>query len=254
MSGTAATLLAPVVVLRTQAVGESDLIVWLLSPTVGRRDAAARAARSSRKRFGSGLLRPFVQLEVAIAPARKGGLPQLQGATLQRDLLGPAPTYAQLCVASYATELASLAAQPDHADAALFHWLCAALLASAVTPEALCRRLVIAVQAGFLQVTGLLPDLWRCARCGKPLDGMAHWPPDAMGLGCQTCAEGAREWLAASDIQALWIAGQACDAALLQGLTPTALSLISDRVQRLVGQAAHAPLRSALALRDLLRA
>lgn len=249
----ATSAIAPVVVLRSQAVGDSDLIVSLLSPQTGRFDAHARAARKSKTRFGSGLLRPFVELEVTVAPPRKGQLPQLQSAAMLRDLLGGAPSYPQLCVASYANELAAQAAQPGHADAPLYAWLCAAVTACALAAEATLPRLIAAVLAGFLGATGLLPDLLRCARCDRPLQPAGHWSADAMGLGCTNCAQGAQQWVQAADLQALHAAARQGSAAPLQQVDEATVALLTDRLQRLIDHTVHGQLRSAKALHQLLR-
>lgn len=244
-------LLAPVAILRTQPVGDSDLIVSLLSPARGRIDAVARAARSSKKRFVN-VIRPFCSLSVLLEAPRRGTLPSLAGAELLADLLGDQVDYPQLCLASYLTELAAQVAQPEHADPALFQWLVTHLGWCAVPLDDGLAALKAAADASFLQVLGLLPDLQRCARCGSLLQDWATWPADAQGLLCQRCAGASRDHVPVGTLAVLaWAAaGRERQAAL--AVSASGQSLCEDRLQRLLRQAVPTPQKAEKALRAVM--
>ena len=63
-------------ILRYVDYGESDRIVHLLTPAVGRLAAIAKGARRSQKRF-PGTLDLFNQLRVQVDRRRRGGLARL---------------------------------------------------------------------------------------------------------------------------------------------------------------------------------
>jgi len=68
-------------VLNRYEVGESDLLLVLLSPTLGRFSALAKGARRSRKRFVN-VLEPFTLLRAHLRGGRKGLAPFLDQADL----------------------------------------------------------------------------------------------------------------------------------------------------------------------------
>lgn len=245
-------VIRPAAVLRCQPVGEHDLIVAVLTPDAGRIDVAARGARRSQKRFSPAIMRPFVELELTVGPPRGGGLPQLAAATLLADLLGPAPTYPQLALGSYIVELASLFAEPGHADVPLYRWLVACLGHAGVCPEAQLADAALLAELTVLQTAGLLADLARCVRCGRGFDGPGWWPNDGEGIVCGHCSPDAPLSLTAPQLRALDAAVRAIDPAPLQQLPAAAKSLASARSHRQLRGHLPGPLRAQSALRDLL--
>ena len=152
-----ASAISPCLVVRVQPVGDADLIVSLLSAHGGRIDAVAKSARASRKRFGSSL-RLFCEIDVTLGQGR-GRLPLLSAATERRAWLVADVGYDQLCLASYAAELAWTASQPEHADAQLYDWLCVAWDLSNAPVQGALRQLRLGLELSWLGVLGLLPDL-----------------------------------------------------------------------------------------------
>nr|MDQ2647496.1 DNA repair protein RecO [Myxococcota bacterium] len=70
-------------VLRRVEYGDADLIVTLLTLSLGRVSALARGARKSRRRFG-GALEPFFTLSVTLEERRSSELFALREASVLR--------------------------------------------------------------------------------------------------------------------------------------------------------------------------
>lgn len=236
---------------RLQPLGDADLIVTLLSAERGRLDTLAKAARSSRKRFG-GSLRLFSELDVSLGHGR-GRLPLLGGATERHAWLTHDVAYEQLCLASYAAELALTASQPEHADLPLHAWLRAAWTLCAGDVRGAVRPLRTSLEVTWLHVLGLLPDVAACVRCGAALTDGAVWLHAGEGLLCRACAPGGAPHVGQAALRALraLVAGT-LDGPALQDVLPTDLRVVQERVAQLLAQAIGAPLRSAAALRALI--
>lgn len=231
------------IVLRVQPLREADVIATLLHPQRGRVDAVARSARTSRKRF-AGSLAPFHGVRVRLARGR-GELPTLAEAQLQRAYLGDGVGYAQLALASYATELALHASQPDHADPQLYQWLADCLTLAGGPVEGYIRALRLQVEVTFLHVLGAFPDVQHCAVCGGTTVAGAVWPDVTAGLLCLTCAGTWQPRLSSELVAALAVAD-------FGTIDDHALRSVEERTGQLLAQVVSGPLRSAAALRSLV--
>ncbi len=245
------TSLGSCLCVRVQPLGDADLIVTLLSAELGRVDAVAKSARSSRKRFG-GSLRLFSELDVNLGHGR-GRLPVLATTSERRAWLGDSVGYDQLCLASYAAELALCASQPEHADVPLYLWLCDAWSLAAGSVQGVLRPLRLAIDVTWLRVMGLLPDLEACVRCGAHLDEGAVWAHAGQGLLCRNCAEGSAQRIGLDVLLGLRaLSARGLDAEVARHLPSAGLRSVEERVAQLVAQAVSTPLRSAVALRAAL--
>ncbi|MSQ81705.1 MAG: DNA repair protein RecO [Myxococcales bacterium] len=244
---------AQAIVLRVQPVGDSDVVLTLLVADGGRLTVFARAGRSSKKRFESAALRPFVAVEAIIAPPRRGSLPLLQAVHSQIDLLGPCPTYPQLALGSYIIEIATQLSQPAHADPDLHSWLLRYLGACRQATDEVLADILILAELAALQVAGLLPDLSRCVRCAMAFDHLVLWPTIGDGLACGRCHPYGDQAMPAADFHLLCaaLAGPGLDE--LTALTAPSRALIGERSRVLVQHMVSTPLRSAAAVRDTLR-
>jgi len=174
------------IVLRSIAYGESDAVVHLLVRGRGRISAFARAARSSRKRFG-GALEPFQRVEALLAEG-----PELW-ALREARVIDAHPRLREdlhrIAHAGYATELIhdlTRAGQPADSLFALLDEFLSRLEAGAATSARLR-----ALELGALEGAGLAPELSACARCGSEVvPGRAAFDPDAGGLLCTRCTPG----------------------------------------------------------------
>jgi DNA repair protein RecO (recombination protein O) len=240
------------IVIRQQPVAEADVIVSIASAHEGRVEVLARGARKSSKRFAGGVAL-FSEISAVIEQGR-GHLPTLVESSLERTFLPQTPTYGQLALASYVAELTSCASQPSHADPGLYAWLQASLALCAVADEQQLRTPRLGIEVGFLQAAGVFPELQVCAHCGQETSGGGSWLDADVGLVCTRCLPPQMDALPPALVRALvlWsLAPPEPPIALLPA--SAALRLTEKRIAELLGHVLPPNLRSATALRDLLR-
>ena len=148
--------------LRTQELGETDLIVSLLAERGGQVRGVARGARKSRKRFG-GLLEPLTHVRAAWTEKEGRDLHRIDSmegvrsyATMQSD-----PVLQAAC--AVLAEVAGVYTREGQADARGFRLLGAVLqaLEAGVDPYLAIRYF----EYWTLRLQGLLPDLALCSQC-----------------------------------------------------------------------------------------
>ena len=178
------------VVVRTRALRESDLVVVLVTPELGKVACIARGARKSRKRFAGGL--PIGAIgEARIAPGR-GSLEVLEAFVPQRDHSRLGRDLEVFAYVAYLCELADELSADSERDPALF----------AILVDAIEQCMVGGAQAAILRAfelrllasLGLLPELETCAVCGDAVGGANHVPFDLQrgGALCLKHQGGAR--------------------------------------------------------------
>lgn len=254
MAGRGTHVVGTCAVLRLQPVGESDVIVGLLSASEGRLEAVARGGRNSHKRF-AGALQPFQLAEATVQPGR-GALPLLRELRPVRTWLREEVSWPRLCLAAWATELAAVASQPSHADPALLDWLLTAWDAAALLPDSdpgRLRQLRLGLLLTLLALVGAMPDLQACTRCGRDLQLGTVWPPDADAPLCVACTPAAGRWLLAEPLRSAVVdllRGQTALQTLW--LPPDSRPLLEDRTDRLLQHALPGQRKSEPHLRALL--
>ena len=158
------------VVLRTLKYGESDAILTLLTPGMGRISAIAKGARKPTSKQG-GRLQPGVRLNLSAAEGR-GDLLTLRSAQVVDAGAGLWMDGYRLRAAGSVLEIA-MRVVPEQVDAeAPYNLVTRALaLIARTTARDTPPRLdpyVLGVQAKLLAVSGLVPQLGSCAACGGP--------------------------------------------------------------------------------------
>jgi DNA repair protein RecO (recombination protein O) len=176
------------IVLKVVDFGESDRVVTLLSPELGKLAAVARGARSSRRRFsGIGL---GVVGDAMVKERRGTELHMLESFTTTRTLAGAGVDVAALAHGGYLVELARELCPPHEPEPGVFALVEAALAALEAGPlsPAGLRRFELAL----LGILGLAPSLDRCAGCGgSDLDAPGQRFDSARGgVVCARCASG----------------------------------------------------------------
>jgi DNA repair protein RecO (recombination protein O) len=183
----------PAVVLRTRPLGESDLLVVLLTPEQGKVEAAARSARSSRRRFPGGL--PVGQRGQAALARGRGSLARLERFEPTSDHTPVGRDLDRFAYVAYLCELTDELVLGRHADAdaLVFAALCTALeavIGGAPRPGEL-RRYELALLHGL----GLLPALELCCACATPVlpgpDGAVGFDAARGGILCLAHERGA---------------------------------------------------------------
>ena len=165
----------PAIVLRTRPLGESDLLVVLLTPEHGKVEAAARGARNSKRRFPGGL--PSGLRGLATITRGRGALARLERFEATTDHSPVGRDLDRFAYVAYLCELTDELVLGRHPDPLVFAALCSALeavIGGAPRPGQL-RRYELALLAGL----GLLPALVDCCACGEPV---ARGPGDTVAF------------------------------------------------------------------------
>jgi DNA repair protein RecO (recombination protein O) len=192
------TLLTEALVLRSVDFGESDRIVHLLTPALGRLPAIAKGARRSRRRF-PGTLDLFNRLAVQIERRRPAVLARLEGARLLHTYEEVRRDASRFALACYLLELLDRLAPEGGAPndlGRLFHFALEALaLLDRDAPDARMRTLL---ELRALSALGLRPELLRCVRCERASEAAAgtsaavvRFAIDEGGPVCPSCAAAA---------------------------------------------------------------
>jgi DNA repair protein RecO (recombination protein O) len=156
-------------VLRAVDFGESDRIVHLLTPALGRLPAIAKGARRSRRRF-PGTLDLFNLLAVQIVRSRPAALARLEGARLLRTFESIRGGAARFTLGCYLLELLDRLAPEGGAPSDLVRLYGFARDALAwLDCEPPTQRMRVLLELRALDALGLRPELRRCVRCGREL-------------------------------------------------------------------------------------
>lgn len=151
------------VILRHIDYGESDRIISLLTADSGLQKGFAKAARNSRKRFGSSL-EPFSQV-IVFWRAGRGSLWLLQEAELLNPRTGLRTDLHRLALASYGVELVELLVEEAEAHPLIFELLCHFLDHLDQGGDADAARLLFELRLVYL--LGYIPHLLHCSECLK---------------------------------------------------------------------------------------
>jgi len=153
-------------ILRSVDFGESDRILHLLLPELGRVPAIAKGARRSVRRF-SGTLDLFNHVKIQIDVRRPNALARLDQASLIDPFIAMRRDAARFALGCYLLELFDRLA-PERGVRAdmcrLFSFALGALRMVAERAPDLRLRTLIELRA--LDALGLRPELSRCVRCG----------------------------------------------------------------------------------------
>lgn len=176
-------------VLRTQELGDADLIVTLFAEQCGKVRGVARGARKSRRRFG-GRLEPLTHVRATWIEKTGRELHRIDSLDLLRSYAEMQSDPGRQAACAVVAEITETFAHEGQPDPAAFRLLSAVL-------ESLhggANTWIIARYFEFwtLYVHGLLPDLLHCASCDKELRaGSALWVVEGLGTCCVSCAASA---------------------------------------------------------------
>jgi DNA repair protein RecO (recombination protein O) len=154
-------------ILRSVDLGESDRILHLLVPEIGRLPVIAKGARRSVRRF-SGTLDLFNHVKIQVDIRRPNSLARLDQASLIDPFLAMRSETARFALGCYLLELFDRLA-PERGVRAdmrrLFSFALGALRMVAERAPNLRLRTLIELRA--LDALGLRPEFSRCVRCGS---------------------------------------------------------------------------------------
>jgi len=175
-------------ILRAVDFGESDRIVHLLTPHTGRLTAIAKGAKRSVKRFG-GTLDFFNHLRVQLVLPRTSQMARLEQTRLLGTFDGLRTRPRSFALGCYLLELLDRLSPEGGAPRDLDGLFVFALRALGTlerrTPDTRLRTLL---ELCALDALGLRPELRRCVRCGKDVEGpeVGFSIPDG-GPVCEGC-------------------------------------------------------------------
>lgn len=182
-------LQTPAFILRTVNYGDHHVIVHLLGRDTGRLSAIAYGARSSRRRF-SGALEPLRVVEATFNESRSGDLYRLEELDVSEDFPGLDKRIETITAASYGTELTRETWREGEEGAPIFNLLRNFYrhLPKCPTPTAIAR-LIHQFEYGLLDLYGLSPAIFACARCGADPSSMdkLRFSRGGEGLICADC-------------------------------------------------------------------
>jgi DNA repair protein RecO (recombination protein O) len=163
-----ATFQTEALILRAVDFGESDRILHLLVPDMGRLTAIAKGARRSVRRF-PGTLDLFNQLRVQVHRGRRSNaMARLEQASLIHSFAPLRLDSARFALGCYLLELLDRLAPEGGAQAEsrkLFRFALGALETVSQRPVDVRLRTLLELRA--LEALGLCPELRRCVRCGE---------------------------------------------------------------------------------------
>ena len=213
---------AEAIILRSYPLGEADRLVSFLGRSTGRLRGVARGARRPRSRFGS-TLEPLSHIRIWFFERETRELVRINQCELIESFLETHRDYMAgvgLALISEVTE--AVLPEREPADAAFRLVLLAA--------RAIGRQRDIALPLAYfslwtVRLGGWLPQLDRCARCGREVGAEAVFgSPMYAGLACTNCRRPGMRGISA-------------------GALALARRMLAEKLERLAQQDwAHAPL------------
>jgi DNA repair protein RecO (recombination protein O) len=178
-------------VLKTQELGEADLIVTLLTENSGSVRGVARSARKSRRRFG-GALEPLTEVQARWSERAGRDLHRVEALDLVRSHASLQTDPGLQAVCAVLAEVAGHVVREAQPDPKGFRLLGAVLTAldGGLDPWVAIRYF----EYWTLRLHGLLPDLGSCSACGRALAGRTGRVVSVgRGILCRDCAHDAGE-------------------------------------------------------------
>ena len=181
---------AEAIVLRTAPIGDQDKIVVLLTREKGLIRGVAKGARKFGNRFGSAL-EPMSHVTAFYYEKERRELVTVGSCDLIESFFEIQADLKTSLTLTYFAELVEEFLPARAREDMIFRLLLSVL-------QALKKKSDLAVltryfETWFLQVNGYLPDVRRCKRCRKALDGTGWLAPKKDGVYCDACAPARKE-------------------------------------------------------------
>jgi len=194
------------VVLRTFRLGEADKIASLLTRQLGRLRAVAAGAQRTKSRYG-GTLEPLSHVRIWVFERENRDLLRLNSVELVESFYDMQKDYRVQVAAQYIAEVSERVLPEREVNERAFRLLLAVLRAMKRSGE--INRPLLYFNYWMLRLGGVLPDLERCAACGRALDPAGgYYGRGAEGLRCAACREAGDDQLLSA--QALAMVRAAC--------------------------------------------
>ena len=187
------------IVLHTYNLTESSKIAVLLTPLRGKVRAVAKGVRRTKSKFGSAL-ESISHVEVQLHFKEDRDLQTLSQAET-RDPFSPIRSdLSRLGLASVMCELMELFVQENEESSRPFVLLLLSLKALAGMSKN-HTSLMISFYMRLLDVSGLLPEVNQCVRCGRRFQAQVYLDGSAGGALCHGCSAGSGEKISAGSLK-----------------------------------------------------
>ena len=170
-------------VLRTFRLGETSLIVSLLTGEHGQMRCVAKGARNPKSRFGSSLM-PGVRLRAVVYRKLSRDLQLLSKTDIVRAWPALWENPERFVALSSVLEFLDRAAYGEAGDPALLDLACDTLEAMSAAPVGLLEPLLRGFEVQACDRLGYAPELTECLECRRPLRGGGLFHPVRGGLLC----------------------------------------------------------------------
>lgn len=189
-------------ILSVSDYSESDKIVTLYSPDLGKITCIAKGAKRSKKRFVN-KLEEFSFLSLLYNPPKKEGLLLLQEADLENAFLSLRTIYSRYVAATFIVELTLRFTREHDPDPDIFSLLLWAMegLENNRSPLDICALFLLRI----LSAAGYQPVLDRCSFCTKHIQAGQSYALHAGGgsLICEECRSATKNEGIAISVQTL---------------------------------------------------
>ena len=173
------------IVLRTYRLAEADKVVSLFTRQAGRLRAVATGAQHTKSRYG-GTLEPLSYIRLWLFERENRDLLRINSAELLESFFDMQKDYRCQVAAQYASEVCERLLPERELNERAFRLLLATLRGLKHSGEV--DRPLLYFNYWLLRLGGFLPDLGRCAACGRALgDEPSYYGPGSEGLLCRTC-------------------------------------------------------------------
>ncbi len=173
------------IVLRTYRLGEADKIVSLFTRQAGRLRAVATGAQRTRSRYG-GTLEPLSYIRLWLFERENRDLLRVNSAELLESFFDMQKDYRRQVAAQYVAEVCERLLPERELNERTFRLLLAVLRGLKRSGEV--DRPLLYFNYWLLRLGGFLPDLDRCAACGRVLgEEPGYYGPGSEGLLCRAC-------------------------------------------------------------------
>ena len=190
------------VVLRLIEYGESDLVVGLLTPTLGKISAFAAGARVSRKRFGGALdLFNLLKVELRAPKDTHGNLWRIARVELVEMFLGLRNDLRRLAAASYLADCLWTFLGDGDPHPQVYDWWKTTL--ERLSKEEVSVALDLRLELEMLSMCGFAPHWDQCLDCGsRPEEGKVFFSFLRGGIICEKCRKtGEGSWIDADSVK-----------------------------------------------------
>ena len=175
------------IVLRSQALRETSLILTFYTKDFGKIKGIVRGVRGPHAQYGGGSLELFAHDEIIFYDRKKSDIFTISQCDLI-DFFNPIrQSLERLAYASYMAELFDSVTTLGDKNAEVFDLLLNSL--KLLSGESSARRVARIFEIKILSLLGLMPTLGSCANCGKKIDASAKFSIVQGGLICKNCLD-----------------------------------------------------------------